>query len=74
MINWKGSGRKWSWPSLSYFSSIFLKTQENHRWANQFLGQDLKLGSPKYTAEALITTLQYLVILMLSLVQREVLF
>jgi hypothetical protein len=25
MMNWKGYGRKWSWPSLRYYPSIYLE-------------------------------------------------
>jgi hypothetical protein len=51
-MNWKGCGRKQSWPNLRYNSIICLegltKTMKNLNQDSWSLGQYVNLGCPKY--------------------------
>jgi hypothetical protein len=53
MINWKGCGRKRSWPQLRDYPSICLeglrKTLSQDSWSS---GRDLNLGPSEDEAEA----------------------
>jgi hypothetical protein len=59
-MNWKGYGRKWSWPNLRYYPRISLevlrKTMENLSQYSWTLGQDLNLGPKKKYEGAVLTT------------------
>jgi hypothetical protein len=58
-MNWKGCGRKRSWPSLRYYPSIFLqelrKTTKILSQDSWSLGRDLNPGLPEYEAGVLTT-------------------
>jgi hypothetical protein len=54
MMNWKGCGRKWSWPNVRCCTGICLeglkkktKTLNQNSW---YSGRDLNLGPPEYEA------------------------
>jgi hypothetical protein len=68
-MNWKGYGRKWSWPNLRQYPSICLETQKKHEKfrSNPSLGQDLNMGPPKYEEQVLITQPLHLVAIVASL-------
>jgi hypothetical protein len=58
-MNWKGCGRKWSWPNLKYYPGICL---EGLRKATKTLSQDsrsasrdLNPGPSEYEAGVLTT-------------------
>jgi hypothetical protein len=57
IMNWKGCGRKQSWPNLRYYPSICLeglrKTTKYLRQGSRSPGRDLNLGSPEYEAGVL---------------------
>jgi hypothetical protein len=52
MINWKGCGRKRSWPNLRYYPGIcperLRKTTEILSNDSQSPSSDLNLGPPEY--------------------------
>jgi hypothetical protein len=54
MMNWKGFGRKRSWPNLQYYPHIHLdrlrKTMRNVSKDGGSPGRDLNLGPPEYEA------------------------
>jgi hypothetical protein len=56
-MNWKGSGRKWSWPNLKYYPYNCLeglrKTMKNLSQDSRSPGQDLNPGHPEYEAGVL---------------------
>jgi hypothetical protein len=58
-MNWKGCGRKRSWPDVRYFPGICLegvrKTTKYLSQDNRSLGRDLNLGPPEYEAGVLTT-------------------
>jgi hypothetical protein len=51
-MNWKGCGRKRSWPNLRYYPGICLeglrKTTKNLSQDNRSPGRDLNPGPPEY--------------------------
>jgi hypothetical protein len=52
-MNWKGCGRKRSWPNLRYYLGICLglrKTTKNLSQNSQALGKDFNSGSSEYEA------------------------
>jgi hypothetical protein len=52
-MNWKGCGRKRSWPNLRYYPGICLglrKTTKNLSQDSRTPGRDLNPGPPKYEA------------------------
>jgi hypothetical protein len=55
MMNWKGCGRKRSWPNLRYYPYICLeglkKTMKNLIQHSRSLSQDLSPGLPEYEVE-----------------------
>jgi hypothetical protein len=59
MINWKGFGRKRSWPNFKLLIQQWLeglrKTTENLSQDIQSLDQDLNLRPPKYETGVLTT-------------------
>jgi hypothetical protein len=59
-MNWKGCGRKRSWPNLRYFPSICLEglrtTKNTVSQDSQSPGQDLNLG-PTYEINIQFTVL-----------------
>jgi hypothetical protein len=49
MMNWKGFGRKQSWPNFKVLSlKGARKTTKNLSKASPSMGQDLNSGPPKY--------------------------
>jgi hypothetical protein len=58
-MNWKGCGRKRSWPNLRYYSGIcqerLRKTTKNLSQDSRSLGRDLNPGRPEYEAGVLTT-------------------
>jgi hypothetical protein len=54
MLNWKGFGRKWSWPNLRSNPGICIeglrKTTKNLSQDSWSPGRDLNTGPPKYEA------------------------
>jgi hypothetical protein len=56
-MNWKGCGRKWSWPNLRYYPGICLEglgeTTRNLSQDNRSPGGDLNPGPPEYEARVL---------------------
>jgi hypothetical protein len=48
-MNWKGSGRKWLWPNLNYYSGMYMegvrKTMKNLRQAGIWGGIGTKYVS-----------------------------
>jgi hypothetical protein len=59
MVNWKGCGRKHSWPNLRYYPKIcqegLRENMKNFSQDSQCPGQDLNPVSPKYEAGVLTT-------------------
>jgi hypothetical protein len=59
MMNWKGFGRKQSWPNLSYYTDICLeelwKTKKKLFQDSRSPGRDLNPGPPEYEAGVLTT-------------------
>jgi hypothetical protein len=54
MMNWKGFGRKWSWPNVKILSRHSPgETEENHNQDSWSLGRDLNSGPPEYEAGVL---------------------
>jgi hypothetical protein len=51
-MNWKGCGRKWSWPNLMFYPSIFVeglrKNTENLNFDIKSVCQDFNLELPEY--------------------------
>jgi hypothetical protein len=62
MMNWKGSGRKRSWPNLRNYPRICPEglriTTKNLSQDSRSLGRDLNLGPPEYETGLLSTTPQ----------------
>jgi hypothetical protein len=58
-MNWKGCGKKRSWPNLRLYPRICLeglrKTTKNLSQDSRYPGRDLKPGPPEYEAGALTT-------------------
>jgi hypothetical protein len=59
-MNWKGYGRKWSWPNFRYYPGICVeelrKTMKNLiQYSSWSLNLDLNLGPPEYEAGELAT-------------------
>jgi hypothetical protein len=58
-MNWKGCGRKWSWPNLRYYLGIFLEGLRNTTKVlsqdNRSLRRELNQKPLEYK-EGLITT------------------
>jgi hypothetical protein len=58
-MNWKGCGRKRSWPNLRYYPDICLEgLRKKTKNLSQFIrspGRDLNPGPPEYEAEVLTT-------------------
>jgi hypothetical protein len=56
-MNWKGCGRKRSWPNLRYYPGICLEglreNTENLSDNRRSLGPEMNSGSPKYEAEVI---------------------
>jgi hypothetical protein len=54
-MNWKGFGRKWSWPHWGTVFDIYLeglrKAMKALSRGNQCLGGDLNQASPEYKAK-----------------------
>jgi hypothetical protein len=53
MMQWKGFGRKRSWPNLRYYPEICLEGLRKPAEKSQdsrFLGRDLNPGPPEYEA------------------------
>jgi hypothetical protein len=65
-MNWKGCGRKRSWPNLRYYPGICLegltKTTKNLSQHSRSPGRDLNPGPPEYEAGVLTTRTLSLVI------------
>jgi hypothetical protein len=55
MVNWKGRGRKQSWPNVRYSSGIWGETTKTPSQGSRSPGWVLNLGPPVYEAGALIT-------------------
>jgi hypothetical protein len=59
MVNWKGFGRKWAWPSFKVLLwHLPGGTEENHiklNWDSQFPGQDFNPEPPEYKVGVLTT-------------------
>jgi hypothetical protein len=58
-MNWKGSGRKRSWPTLRYYPRIYLEDLRKFTKTlvkdNRSPGRDLNPGPSKYEAGELST-------------------
>jgi hypothetical protein len=58
-MNWKGCGRKRSWPNLIYYPGIYLqelrKPTKDLSQGNRSPGRDLNAGPLKYEAAVLTT-------------------
>jgi hypothetical protein len=58
-MNWKGCGRKRSWPNKRHYPGIFLeglrKSTKNLSWDSRSPGRDLNPGPPEYKAGVLTT-------------------
>jgi hypothetical protein len=74
-MNWKGHGRKWYLPDLSYCPSICLeglwnitKVPSQH---SQFSDLDFNPGPPEYKAGVLHTLLQYSVSAFYMLLNKQ---
>jgi hypothetical protein len=59
MMNWKGSGRKWSWQNCTAMSrNLPGRTEKKHEQLSEnsrSTGRDLNPGLPEYEAEVLAT-------------------
>jgi hypothetical protein len=58
-MNWKGCGRKRSWPNLRYYPGICLEGLGKPRKTSVMIAslRDLNLGPPEYEAGVLTTEL-----------------
>jgi hypothetical protein len=69
-MNWKGCGKKRSWPNLRYYPSICLeglrKTTKNLSQDTRSPVRDLNPGPPEYEEGVLTTQLQRSVVTLLS--------
>jgi hypothetical protein len=58
-MNWKGYGKKQSWPNLGYYPGICLeglrKTTKSFSENSRFPGRDLNAGPSVYEAGVLTT-------------------